>query len=227
MKNSILRLVALSTPLLLGACGEGWEAQRTDQVAPYGNYRTAGTGVAYVRAKMLPKKELKIEQEVEEVTPVPAQPILDAEEIFTEQQIKGSPPTTPEIVPENDDTVIEEGEAVMELEPEDHSSNIDDTLMDEMDDVEITELSAEEYIAQEPKKAEMMELDISEIEPLAGTETDFDMVEFGEDTIEVYESEVSQPMKQIIVPKQDFIDLRTEGEVSLDEIYNDKFISSF
>ena len=56
-----LRYMALAAPLLLAGCGEGWEMVRTDQIVPYGNTRTAGTGVAYVRAKMLPQKELKLD----------------------------------------------------------------------------------------------------------------------------------------------------------------------
>lgn len=44
----------------LSACGEAWEAKLTDKIFPYGNKRTAGSGVVYVLAKMMPKKELKL-----------------------------------------------------------------------------------------------------------------------------------------------------------------------
>ena len=54
-------LALLSLPLLLGACGEGYEMQLTNTHFPYGNERTAGSGVIYVRAKMMPEKNLKLQ----------------------------------------------------------------------------------------------------------------------------------------------------------------------
>lgn len=58
---SLRTLVLLSAvPFALTACGEGWEKQLTDSYFPYGNQRTAGSGVAYVVAKMMPSKELKV-----------------------------------------------------------------------------------------------------------------------------------------------------------------------
>ena len=57
-----IRLIAmLCLPLALTACGEGWEMQLSNTVFPYGNQRTAGSGVVYVRAKMLPEKDVKLE----------------------------------------------------------------------------------------------------------------------------------------------------------------------
>lgn len=50
------RALLLVSPFLLGACGEGFELVQTDTMFPYGNQRTAGSGHAYVLAKMLPKK---------------------------------------------------------------------------------------------------------------------------------------------------------------------------
>ncbi|MFP4098507.1 MAG: hypothetical protein ACLFU1_06945 [Alphaproteobacteria bacterium] len=115
MSKSLLRLAILSTPLVLTACGEGWEAQRTDSYMPYGNSRTAGTGVAYVRAKLLPQKKLVVEPVMSEVEAQPEpevemaevvepemqaepvaeleavpEPVLEAEEIFTKAQHKGA-----------------------------------------------------------------------------------------------------------------------------------------
>ncbi len=55
-----LRAFLLVTPLVLAGCGEGYELVRTDSF-PYNNERTAGTGVAYVLAKMAPEKELNLE----------------------------------------------------------------------------------------------------------------------------------------------------------------------
>jgi hypothetical protein len=53
----VLSAVSLFT---LSAC-DGYEAIKTNTMFPYGNQRTAGSGVAYVLAKMMPKKELKLE----------------------------------------------------------------------------------------------------------------------------------------------------------------------
>lgn len=113
MSKSFARFVMLAAPLVLSACGEGWEVQRTSS---YGTYegRTAGTGVAYVRAKLLPKKDLVVEDEfvaepvVEEIKSQKAEkdvvaagdvekqilneeltPVLEAENIFVEAQKKG------------------------------------------------------------------------------------------------------------------------------------------
>ncbi len=100
MNQSFLRMLILAAPLALTACGEGWEAQRTTEYTPYGNDRTAGSGVVYVRAQMLPKKELELEPELESVETeevespkaevVEAKPVLEAEKIFVEAQGKGS-----------------------------------------------------------------------------------------------------------------------------------------
>jgi len=102
------RAFLLASPLLLAACGEGFELVQTDNMFPYGNQRTAGSGYAYVLAKMLPEKEMKLQpvaarpapkplQETKEIIediPEPAaepEPELQpqkAEEIFREQQEK-------------------------------------------------------------------------------------------------------------------------------------------
>lgn len=37
---------------------------RTDKYTPYGNSRTAGTGVAYVLKNMMPEKKVKVEAPV-------------------------------------------------------------------------------------------------------------------------------------------------------------------
>lgn len=59
MKRAVL--LSFSSVFLLTGCGEGYELIKTNTMFPYGNQRTAGSGVAYVLAKMLPKKELKLE----------------------------------------------------------------------------------------------------------------------------------------------------------------------
>lgn len=55
------KLLILVTPVLLAGCGEGYEMVRTADMFPYGNQRTAGTGVAYVLAKMMPERELNLQ----------------------------------------------------------------------------------------------------------------------------------------------------------------------
>ncbi len=60
MRFTTPRLMIMALPFMLVACGDGWEAVRTDEIFPYGNQRTAGSGVMYVRAKMMPEKELKL-----------------------------------------------------------------------------------------------------------------------------------------------------------------------
>lgn len=93
MPSRFLRFMILASPIMLAACGDGWEMVRVDDVVPYGNSRTAGTGVAYVRAKMMPEKELKLEP-APMTTPPPAPPPpvtpapSKAEEVFREKQEK-------------------------------------------------------------------------------------------------------------------------------------------
>ena len=71
--------------LPLAACGEDWEMQLTNTPFPYGNQRTAGTGVAYVLAKMMPERSLNLTPVKRDHAPEaipPAQPITDFEPIF-------------------------------------------------------------------------------------------------------------------------------------------------
>lgn len=91
-----LRLLGmLCLPLALAACGEGWEMQLTNTVHPYGNARTAGSGVVYVRAKMLPEKDVKLEPAAAVETPAPAAPeeqdkkaLEDLRDMFRKRQQK-------------------------------------------------------------------------------------------------------------------------------------------
>ncbi len=57
-KGRALFVVACS--LTLSACGDGWETVEYSGRVPYTLERTAGSGIAYVRAKMLPEKELNL-----------------------------------------------------------------------------------------------------------------------------------------------------------------------
>jgi len=186
MRKSVLRLAVLSTPLLLGACGEGWEMQKTTTMFPYGNQRTAGTGVAYVRAKLLPKKELKVESAIikDAVNEPVIEPVLDAEEIFTEKQIKGGsvskskPPKggNKDITAKHSSIEVEDkSEKLVNADPEKLNSGVQ------------TAKTIKTIIAT---------ASISEIEPLAGDELDLEMAvieqEIGTiydegDTLEIYE----------------------------------------
>lgn len=85
--------------VLLAGCGEGsgWEMVKYTGV-PYTMERTAGTGVAYVRANMLPEKGPIIQstktittiiKPVEQPVPPPApMPVENAEKVFNESQRK-------------------------------------------------------------------------------------------------------------------------------------------
>ena len=241
MSKAFLRLSVLCAPLLLTACGEGWEAQKTTEHFPYGNQRTAGSGVVYVRAKMMPEKELKVEPVLEEVAaevPDEVEPVLQAEEIFEEAQTKGSAskkqtPVAQEPVskaPVAED-VLEKPSAMEEkAAAEKHSSVMRSS------DLSVPSLSAEEYIAQAPKQIEIPEvrivdssksvsvdvqelperIDVSSIEPAAGG------VE--EQLVQIYENEVSSPAKEIVTPKTDYLHFQpNKGQESLDEIYKTPF----
>lgn len=100
--------IAILTPLMLTGCGDGWVAQKYKGV-PYDGRglddddRTAGYGVEYVRASMMPSKgvntEIPVQKPVEEkpAEPQPAplpehQPaaseIKDAAPLFNKVQTK-------------------------------------------------------------------------------------------------------------------------------------------
>ena len=96
-------LMALTLlPLSLSACGgEGWEMRKTNTVFPYGNQRTAGSGVEYVRASMMPAKGPVVETNqyievkppevvsVPEPAPTPApEPVKAADPVFNQMQRK-------------------------------------------------------------------------------------------------------------------------------------------
>ena len=74
--RSLVLFSAGIAALSLTACGEGYEATRYEGF-PYNNERTAGPGVAYVLARMLPEKGPVLEP----VTPPPPAP-PPAEEVL-------------------------------------------------------------------------------------------------------------------------------------------------
>lgn len=84
-------------PLTLTACGgEGWEMRKTTTTFPYGNQRTAGSGVEFVRASMMPAKGPVLAAPAPTPTPVvimpeptPApEPVKPADPIFNKVQRK-------------------------------------------------------------------------------------------------------------------------------------------
>lgn len=92
------KFLALCTiPFLVSGCGQGYELVKTKAMFPYGNQRTAGSGYAYVLAKLLPAKELRLESEFQNVVSTREPAVLEvspapvdtrAEEIFIEKQKK-------------------------------------------------------------------------------------------------------------------------------------------
>lgn len=101
--QSSLRIVALSLTALpvltLAACdggsGGGWQPVAYENV-PYTMERTAGRGVTFVRAAMLPPKEAKVEPMMEKPAPapepapapVPTEPITAGDKVFEKKQAK-------------------------------------------------------------------------------------------------------------------------------------------
>jgi hypothetical protein len=81
-------LALLSLPLMLAACGEGYEWQLTNTHFPYGNERTAGSGVIYVLAKMMPEKSLNLQPAERDMTAPAIQPNQNMDKMFIEKQNK-------------------------------------------------------------------------------------------------------------------------------------------
>ncbi len=61
--------------LALAGCGDGWEMVQVRGQVPYTEERTAGPGIAYVRAHLMPEKTLVLPEPV-------AAPVKDAAPIF-------------------------------------------------------------------------------------------------------------------------------------------------
>lgn len=84
MKTFRLAVIAAASvsPLLLAACGDGYEAVPYHGV-PYVEERTAGPGVAYVLAMMQPAKG-----PVLDLTPQSETVVKDAAPLFSGKQLK-------------------------------------------------------------------------------------------------------------------------------------------
>ncbi len=97
--KKLLLLGAALPALALAGCGEGWEMKRYDGF-PYNNMRTAGSGVEYVRANLMPKRgtvidimepldDVYYDPPPEQIIEAPADDLVqDADEIFEERQRK-------------------------------------------------------------------------------------------------------------------------------------------
>jgi hypothetical protein len=94
IRNTLLGLTVLPV-LALTACGDGWEVKPYDGV-PYTHERTAGRGVEYVRASMLPEKPanttVMMKKEETVVTPAavaPPPPVkTTGDAVFSKKQSK-------------------------------------------------------------------------------------------------------------------------------------------
>lgn len=76
MKSLPLTVCVLPV-LFLAACDGEWEMKLVTDVFPYGNERTAGSGVAYVLAKMAPAMGANLETETVEVKRVTGPSIVE------------------------------------------------------------------------------------------------------------------------------------------------------
>lgn len=97
-KISRISLLSLSAipALMLSACGD--LAPEPYHGVPYTNERTAGTGIAYVRGKMMPPKEARtemiapatrVETTVETPPPPPVNaPVTSGDKLFDQRQAK-------------------------------------------------------------------------------------------------------------------------------------------
>lgn len=244
MSKALLRLAILSAPLVLSACGEGWEIQRTSDYGTYEMDRTAGTGVAYVRAKMLPEKEIVVEPMMEEISTEAKEPVMQADEIFSKALRKGATQedaTAEPIVEEAAEDVEKVEEIKSELETEveeiktesveeDKHSGYKDINVDKqasiIEPASSNDMSAEEYIAQAPKRIKASKVEVIKTEAYIEDATFMKtavMDSVSDETIDVYDNEVVQPKKQIIVPKKDNSAYLSVGEETLDEIYDIPF----
>ena len=228
----------MCSPLILMGCGEGWEMQRVDNIAPYGNSRTAGKGVAYVRVKMLPEKDMNlesvmeveeevsevIEEVIEEETVIEefaevveespeVEPVLDAEEIFTDAQIKGGSAAVNDAV-EVDYGYVEEEAVIGEVYNE-----VEDAVIEKTPEEIIEEVSAglTDEDSDNSFDISVEAPDAANIQPEAGG---YDDDLFSED-MTTYESEIDQPAQEDTAPKRGFFNFMSNGQENIDDIYGD------
>ena len=81
LRSAVIVFSGLSA-LSLAACGEGYEVVKIRGSVPYVEERTAGPGVAYVRAHMMPEKTMVLTE------PLLTPQVQDAEPIFDKKMQK-------------------------------------------------------------------------------------------------------------------------------------------
>lgn len=111
--RTVTTILLGASTLGLTACGEGWVPQEIRGRVPYTEERTAGPGVEYVRAYLLPEKGPKLEP----VAPAPVieqqeAPIEDAAPIFEKGQMgkKGAMAPAKTQIIESADPMFEKGQ---------------------------------------------------------------------------------------------------------------------
>lgn len=215
MRSPFLKVCILMSPMMLAACGDGWEAQKTTEYFPYGNQRTAGSGVVYVRKNLLPEKELKVElpAEQEAVVMHDEPKSLDVEKIFTESLGKGSHVEATssmekeKMVESSGHAEVPSAEKPMDL-PQHHDKSVPEG------EVEKHSMNLLEYDGT-PKFQNNTE-ELEALQPAAGED------EYVNNVVQPAEV-VSMPVNEIVSPKKDFMLLSDEGKRSLAEIYDDNF----
>lgn len=77
-RKAVIAFCGMSA-LSLAACGDGWEMVQTRGWVPYTEERTAGPGVSYVRAHMMPEKTIVLPPApaAEPEAPKSAEPIFE------------------------------------------------------------------------------------------------------------------------------------------------------
>lgn len=81
-KYGVLSLASGALVLALAGCGEGYEAVEVRGKVPYTMERTAGPGIAYVRAMMMPEKTVVLPE------PMMAPQVKDAAPLFEKKMEK-------------------------------------------------------------------------------------------------------------------------------------------
>ena len=99
MINRSIRFIALfSLVFLLSACEENLAPELTRGFVPYTMERTAGPGIAYVRARLLQERgpnltpsaaQTPLEGPISAPAPIPEEPILSSDDIFADDLFKG------------------------------------------------------------------------------------------------------------------------------------------
>ncbi len=96
LQQKTFKGLALASVLLLAACGEGWDTKLYDSV-PYSMERTAGNGVAFVRANMMPARGPIVEESSGDIGSVSMSTEVNSElymEVTDEPEVVPEPPKT-------------------------------------------------------------------------------------------------------------------------------------